>query len=355
MIRLATFGIFLFALMAISDETCGVERFSPSITGAIEVFDKEIVARVQTGMLLPGESADIPGCCGSNYTAAWDMSGELIAFVVDTFLCPKKVEDVLRNALLEATWETEEEYLFRNDRLDGLSLRERPTSGITNSQFPGVMGTPISESSLATMQLCVQPLLERALRNSKQYRRFRDVENSKGQRSRLRASIYADKSFYGAVSLPVHLLQPWHEGPHIDSDDEPGLATLYTLSKKEAFEASGTAFTNIPGLPSLLGNGGQFQVQRRLNQLRRENKEIKAGYLNVTRNPFQKLSVLARNKYNRLLLYPTNRLHTGFIPDEELLIPDPVEGRLTMNSFWRVSNSPEHMTYHSIESNHDDM
>ena len=128
---------------------------------------------------------------------------------------------------------------------------------------------------------------------------------------------------------------------------------LYTLSKKKMFEASGTAFTKIEGFPSLLKNGGAFQLQRRLKQLRRKSRASPTGYLNMTKHPYQEISVLVRNKYNRLLIYLTNRLHTGFIPDKELLIPDPQEGRLTLNSFWTVSDSADRMQYYDMESYRD--
>jgi hypothetical protein len=268
-------------------------------------------------------------CCATNYSAAWDASGELIAFVVDNLLCPEGAAAVRRNALA-VVWETRDECRTRSERFG---------KAMSSSSFPGVMGLPISLSTARLMERCVHPYLQRALRSSSQYAKPGD------KRTRaFSASMDLDASFYGSVSLPPELLQPWHRGPHIDKDEDSiGLAMVYTVTRNQSYDVTGTAFTRIPGLPSLSQNmGDSFHRERRLGQLERSlNRQGSLTYLASTTahtHRYQDVLHLVRNRYNRVVFYPTNRLHTAFIPASNLLVAEPRRGRLTLNSFWYVSD-----------------
>ena len=239
----------------------------------------------------------------------------------------------------------------RHSQSHGEHAGRRKLPATSSSTFPGVMGFPVLESTSTRIEACIRPFLQRALESTSQYSQKRSVEAVDDGTPVYDAFMDLDTSFFGSISLPNELLQSHHRGPHIDKDEESlGLAMVYTLTQNKSYEVTGTAFTQIPGLPCLSqGIGGSFHRERRIGQLERQRSrmglDVSAFHLNSTvpgSNPFQDLLYLVRNRYNRVVFYPTNRLHTAMIPHSNLLVPNPRRGRLTLNSFWDVSvSSPE--------------
>lgn len=326
-------------------------RASRSLHGAIEAYEAAsgAGARFAQGQVQVPANAHEVGCCATNYSAAWDASGELIAFVVDNLLCPASMKGVRDNALRVAVWETKDEYMRRHSQSHREHAGRQKPRAASSSTFPGVMGFPVLESTSTRIEACIRPFLQRALESTSQYSQKRRVVALDEETSMYDAFMDLDASFFGSISLPNELLQSHHRGPHIDKDEESlGLAMVYTLTQNKSYEVTGTAFTQIPGLPSLSqGIGGSFHRERRIGQLERQRSrmglDVSAFHLNSTvpgSNPFQDLLYLVRNRYNRAVFYPTNRLHTAMIPRSNLLVPDPHRGRLTLNSFWDVSVSP---------------
>ena len=72
---------------------------------------------------------------------------------------------------------------------------------------------------------------------------------------------------------------------------------------------------------------------------------VDSGWLNASSNRYSDVLAMARNKFNRFVMYPSNRLHTAYIPDRDQLNSDPKQGRLTVNTFWEL--------YHNIENHCD--
>ena len=317
-------AVLVFAVLAAVLPAGGGSVADPKHQGAIENYfgSWRMAGRFEEGDATYALKLEM--CCPTNYSAAWDTSGELIAFVVDNLLCPKSAAAVRRNALEEAEWETQDENVARNEQFVG-------------SSFPGVMGRPVSLPTARLLEVCVGPFIQRALQSSSQYL----VTHSEHNRA-FSASMDTDSSFFGSISLPGELLQSG--APHIDKDEEHlGLAMVYTITQNKSYDVTGTAFTKIPGLPSLSQNmGGSFHRERRIGQLARSpDRHGSSAYLGSTlpyAHQYQDLLHLVRCRFNRIVFYPTNRLHTAFIPRENLLVADPFRGRLTLNSFWGVTH-----------------
>ena len=113
------------------------------------------------------------------------------------------------------------------------------------------------------------------------------------------------------------------------------------LTTNNTHENTGTAFSRLRGtVSSLISNRYQHDLhQQKIHALREQassaGKSDHEGYLNSTQgNRYQTVEALVRHRFNRLLLYSTNRLHNTFIPNVGYLIPDQNRGRLMLNCFF---------------------
>ena len=127
-------------------------------------------------------------CCSTNYTAAWDLQGELLAFSIDNLLCPNFVSAVQNDALHGSmgNWDTYEDLLFRktlyaNESENGQDLL-RIQSKYTGF-FPGQTKLGVSERVQMTVRKCLEPVVEillaapmfRKVKEDRIPRRLRDV------------------------------------------------------------------------------------------------------------------------------------------------------------------------------------
>ena len=320
-------------------------------------------------------------CCVSNYSAVWDVDDELIAFALDNLLCPKVLKVFKLDAVgPDQVWETLQRAL---DRVHGV-YRNDTDERFYEGNFPGVTNWPVNYDVLMTVRRCLTPFVNIFL-DSEQYQLKHQITEQKylNKNTHVTDEINLDKmswkhvdgddgdddgnnededddeyddndtnhilgnpllpgfkeSFWASASLPPNNITAMHSGPHTDSTS-PGLASVYTLTNDSLYEKSGTSFCKCKGVSILhnqeladsRGHDGVLIQSLAVEQ----NEPIDSGWLNASSNRFSDMIVLAPNKYNRFILYPSNRYHTAFIPDESMLNSDPHKGRLTLNSFWQV-------------------
>jgi hypothetical protein len=124
-------------------------------------------------------------------------------------------------------------------------------------------------------------------------------------------------------------LSPAQRAPHFDSSDPDYLAILHYLS---GVERTGTAFyrQRSTGIESVEeGNLGRFVATAR-----RESAQL-SGYTTGSNAFFEQIAAIEAVP-DRLIIYRGSLLHSGIIPADLPLDPDPRRGRLTANFFIRI-------------------
>ena len=132
---------------------------------------------------------------------------------------------------------------------------------------------------------------------------------------------------FSLVTADPKTLAPAQRGPHFDSVDPDYLAVMHYLA-----ETPGTAFyrqrsTGIEAVTA--ANQGDF-----VSHARRESAVL-TGYLNASNAAFEQVGRV-EGVADRLVVYQGRLLHSGLIPPDLPLSPDPRVGRLTANFFIRV-------------------
>jgi hypothetical protein len=135
---------------------------------------------------------------------------------------------------------------------------------------------------------------------------------------------------YSLVTTPAENLSPLQRIPHIDSVGKDGLATIHYLFRKNL---GGTAFYRhrSTGFESL----DESRAATYWNTLEAEIRGPDApgaAYINGDTALFEQI---ARQDavYNRMLVYRRNVLHSGCIGADFVPDPNPLTGRLSINSF----------------------
>lgn len=138
---------------------------------------------------------------------------------------------------------------------------------------------------------------------------------------------------FSLANMPASQLRPIQTIPHIDTHDELSFACVHYLCSEKY---GGTSFyrhkaTELERITS-------DKMKMYFAQAKQEvmSAEHKHGYCNGD-TAFYKCIHSTSLQFNRLVVYPSNLLHSGNI-DESLLRSSDVElGRLTLNSFFRYS------------------
>ncbi len=158
--------------------------------------------------------------------------------------------------------------------------------------------------------------------------------------------------FWASAALPPENITSSHSNSHTDGLS-PGFASVYvatpvpeelTDDRERAyfarFRATGTAFTRSRDsrFAILTDEGINRAYQDHFETLMRDaaarGEARVAGWLNESVSRFSEVLAVAHSQPNRFIMYPSNRLHTAWVPDANLLVDDPRWGRLTMNTFW---------------------
>lgn len=135
---------------------------------------------------------------------------------------------------------------------------------------------------------------------------------------------------YSLVTTPPANLSIPQRIPHVDSLGKDGLATIHYLFKKNL---GGTAFYRHRS------TGFEFVDESRqgvyLQALGRETggpEGPAAEYINGDTALFEQIA-RQDGVYNRMLVYRRNSLHSGCIGADFVPDPNPLSGRLSINSF----------------------
>lgn len=143
-------------------------------------------------------------------------------------------------------------------------------------------------------------------------------------------SLQIVDAFYSLVTTPPSALSPIQRLPHFDEVSPSRLALLHFLSPDEE---SGTAFYRHRATGFEAIDAARLPAYRSAldADLRREGLPD-SGYIVGDTPIFEQLDV-HRGRFNRALLYRSNALHCAHIPDGVPLLADPLDGRLTVNTF----------------------
>jgi hypothetical protein len=135
--------------------------------------------------------------------------------------------------------------------------------------------------------------------------------------------------FFSIVTLPPEKLQPLQKVPHIDTTDPLHFAVVHFLCHGPF---GGTAFYRQ------LGTGFEtIGPEREASWSACRDEHLKllpesAGYMDANMTGYEQLTLIPC-QFDRLILYPSNMLHSGLIPPAMPLSADPMMGRLTANFF----------------------
>ena len=135
---------------------------------------------------------------------------------------------------------------------------------------------------------------------------------------------------YSLITTPAQELVPPQRIPHVDSFASSGLATIHYLFKTNH---GGTAFYRHrrTGFETI-GEARRAAYLRALDEEHATPAAPGPEYINGNTDLFEQVAK-QDGVFNRLLIYRRNSLHSGcieagFVPD-----PNPLTGRLSINSF----------------------
>jgi hypothetical protein len=135
---------------------------------------------------------------------------------------------------------------------------------------------------------------------------------------------------YSIVTTPADRLALLQRIPHFDSLDGDGLASVHYLFKKDL---GGTAFYRHRRTGFEYIDESRRETYYRSLEAENGGPDMPApGYINGDTSLFEQI-MRQDGVFNRMLVYRRNSLHSGcidraFVPD-----PDPLTGRLSINTF----------------------
>lgn len=138
---------------------------------------------------------------------------------------------------------------------------------------------------------------------------------------------------FSVVATPREQLQPMQRAPHFDSPDPDYVALLHYLSVPAG---SGTAFfrqrsTGIERVEE--SNLDRFVATAKADSMRLGRDE---NYVQGSNTSFEQIANVDGVE-DRMIFYQGGLLHSGIIPPDMPLDPDPARGRLTANFFIRLN------------------
>ncbi len=315
----------------------------PPDDSAISILDVGFVKYHAVGRW-PGTKAK--HCCAANFTAAWDIDGDLLAIVIDNLLCEQELQRHRHTALYRSIWDDEDHTYWRFEN-DGKRQYHANGTGLSDDRyrgaFPGATGRPsqfqVKHNIQDMVTSCMGDLtVQLALAKSKRLRWLhRQTHYAHGQSPSRYVKIYPNYfgAFFASICLrPEHVL-PLQSRPHTDSSSY-GFASVLTLTPDARFSNSGTALTRNreTGISVVRDQADAEQfAQWHASTLKPYPAQ---GYLNGSGNIYVDIVAKVPNKYNRIALYLRNRLHAAYFEDASLLDCDPRKGRLTYNAFYDI-------------------
>jgi hypothetical protein len=136
------------------------------------------------------------------------------------------------------------------------------------------------------------------------------------------------KSLYSMVITPPDQLSPQQCLPHVDSFRSGDLACVHFLCGEDKggtslYRHKSTGFERLDDV----------RIEQYDQKVIAEGAlEHAKAYMNGSTDSFERIASISP-KFNRLLVYPGNLLHSGNIAPDFDFDPNPRSGRLTLNSF----------------------
>lgn len=143
------------------------------------------------------------------------------------------------------------------------------------------------------------------------------------------AVLASAECFFSIVTTPHPDLQPLQKIPHIDTTSEMHFAVVHYLCDGP-FGGTGFYRQIETGFETINHEREHLWAARRDDAIGRI--AVDAGYATEDTQGYEQIG-LVPCRFDRLILYPSNLLHSGHIPANMPLSPDPTKGRLTANFF----------------------
>ena len=126
------------------------------------------------------------------------------------------------------------------------------------------------------------------------------------------------------------------------------IASVYTVTSERRFETTGTVFLQQreTGLYKIRNENELSLFTLQYRKLQKEalarGESRHGGYLNTSLSRWGESIVVVPNYANRIAFYHSWRPHSAWIPSHDQLSDSHQNGRLTLNSFWRMHALPPH-------------
>lgn len=137
---------------------------------------------------------------------------------------------------------------------------------------------------------------------------------------------------YSIVTTPANQLSILQRIPHFDSLDSSGLAAVHYLFKQDL---GGTSFYRHKKTGfEYIDESRKIEYYRSLET---ENDgpnmpKLVHGYISGDTPLFERIAQ-KKGVFNRIIFYRRNSLHSGSISKDFIVDPDPLRGRLSINTF----------------------
>lgn len=140
------------------------------------------------------------------------------------------------------------------------------------------------------------------------------------------------QAWYSIVTRPAGQLTPIQRLPHFDGFDETQLAIMIYLDQTQH---GGTAFyRHLSSGYERVTEARYPTYKSKLEQDVQRTGLPPAAYITDGAPLFEKVFESAA-MHNSMILYAGTSLHSGVIRNDQPLSPDPKQGRLTINGFFR--------------------
>lgn len=136
-------------------------------------------------------------------------------------------------------------------------------------------------------------------------------------------------SFYGIVTSAPSELNMFQKAPHVDTLYTPQLASIHYLCDEGH---GGTSFYRHRKTGYETLSLKQWPQYRTILQQELSMEPESAGYIEGSNNYFECIKTCSV-KFNRLIIYPSQLLHSGQIKKPSSHLQDIRTARLTINSF----------------------
>lgn len=134
---------------------------------------------------------------------------------------------------------------------------------------------------------------------------------------------------YSLVTTPPSVLVPFQRIPHIDTSNPLHFAALHFLCGSPF---GGTAFFRQAETGFETISPEREAAYERARDAALQNEVPPQRYIAAGEGVYERIALFDA-RWDRMLVYRSNALHSGHIPDSDALSADPASGRLTANIF----------------------